>query len=247
MCQAQEEKDVLILGNGHSVKSLQMKQLEKFQLRGEIFVMNDFHLSPLAEKFCPQYYFIADPEYWRPSTYLSEMSIQKLKTFLESNDSIVLVQPANENDFILAKKRIVYFQTFPFHGMNRSMNPLGLWSQPASIALIAIATARYWGYRTIYFAGLDSSSYRSYSVDELNHLRFSSEGNYFFSYFQNQSPNLELVGHPQYVKDPTLRTMTDVLYSAAVLRNAQKKLLGKHAINVGNDLYNDSSPRASLI
>ncbi len=239
--------DVLILGNGPSTKYLEARNVRYFSKTAQIIVMNDFHLSELSREISPNFYFLADPEYWRPTNAASRKSISELRVYLNEKSKIIVVQPAQEKKFLEDETRTIFFNPIPFHGFGSFNNPIGLWGLPNSVALLAICSARSWGYKSIYFAGLDATSYGGYFSNDLNQLAFSNTHNYFYSREILDKPQLKDFLEPRIISDPTLRNMVDVLHSSSIFLWHQNRLLASNGVNIGNDQNNFSSPRACLI
>ena len=245
-----ERGEILILGNGPSVNNLTIQQILRFKSHGgKIAVMNGFLFSDLSEKFLPDYYFIVDPAYWSAEDGEGTALTEKLKKYIEEiNTGCVLVQPGSNP--VLCEKHSNYFfiDGRSIAGLLRIAQPNRPWGLPASVAMMAISTLKYAGFETIYFAGLDSNTYKDFFVDDLNQVMFSAENNYFFTKDDIHGDEIsKLFDEARPMKDWPIRHMSDVLYAAAIFMRDLHWLAGENCINVGGDRTNDSAPRACLL
>ena len=245
-----ERGEILLLGNGPSVNNLTIQQILRFQsYGGKIAVMNGFLFSDLSEKFLPDYYFIVDPAYWRAEDREGTALTEKLKKYIEEiNTDCVLVQPGSNP--LLSEKHLNYFfvDGRTIAGLLRIAQPNRPWGLPSSVAMMAISALKYVGFETIYFAGLDSNSYKDFFVDDLNKVMFSAENNYFFRQGDRHGDaTSKLFEEARPMRDWPIRHMSDVLYAAAIFMRDLHWLAGENCINVGGDRTNDSAPRACLL
>ena len=239
---------VLILGNGPSVNNLGISQLLRFQNSGgKIAVMNGFLLSGLASELLPDYYFLVDPTYWNSEDREGVELREKLDEHLRDvNQKCVVVQPANQPLLSTSHGHYLFVDGRASSGLTRTALPNRPWGLPSSLAMTAISTTRFLGFETIYFAGLDSDSYKAFFVDDLNEVMFSSDFNYFFKQASTQeNPDSDFLGRR--IRDWPIRNMSDVLYAAAVFMSDLHELAGKECVNVGNDRTNNSASRACLL
>ena len=244
-----ENGQVLILGNGPSVNNLTVGQILRFQAYGgKVVVMNDFLFSSLAIEFLPDYYFIFDPDYWK-STYQDNNRQLALNGYFEDiNPNCTLVQGANYSLLSETHGKYLFVDHRSIQGLWRSANPNKPWGLPSSVAMGAIATMKYLGFSTIYFAGLDSDSYKSFFVDDLNEVMFSSANNYFYTQSDGLvDPFTNPASEARPMGDWPIRHMSDVLYAAAIFMRDFHWLVAENCVNVGNDRTNDSAPRACLL
>jgi hypothetical protein len=239
--------EVLLLGGGPSVLNLSIAQIERFQNSGgKVAVMNGFLFASLAREIRPDYYFILDPGYW-DSSELSKDFRKKLEE-LSIQFSFTLVHPSDKSSLLISNKSVIYVGGRIVSGLKRIANPYSFWGLPASTALVSIATLNFLGYKRIYFAGLDSDTYKKYFVNDLNEVLFSKDGNYFYQEPSlTQAESYDVANNILSMEGLPIRNMADVLYSCAVFMRDMAWLAQNNCVNVGNDLSNDSSPRACLI
>lgn len=245
-----ERGEILLLGNGPSINNLTVDQIIRFQSHGgKIAVMNGFLFSDLSEKFLPDYYFIVDPGYWVEDNVEGNSLAKKLKKYLEeTNPSCILVQPGTNPLISEMHSNYLFIDGRSVAGLLRIAKPNRPWGLPASVAMIAISALKYVGFETIYFAGLDSDSYKNFFVNDLNEVMFSSENYYFFTQTDGQGGSTaETFEGARPMRDWPIRHMSDVLYAAAIFMRDLHWLVGENCINVGGDRTNDSAPRACLL
>ena len=241
--------DVLILGNGPSVNNLTLAQIMRFQSNGgRILAMNGFLYSELSKQFLPDFYFVIDPAYWDSKNSEDAKLRKQLQIYLENtNSNCLLVQTATAELLCPDHMNTLFVDGRSIAGLKRWSEPNRPWGLPSSVALAAISTMKYFGFKTIYFAGLDSSSYLNFFVDDLNQVKYTSANTYFFS--RDEAAKLDPVDLTQgrEMGDWPIRHMSDVFYAASIFMRDFEYLSDGRCINVGNDRTNDASPRACLI
>lgn len=81
-------EDCFVLGNGPSLIE-QLKKLDTFTNKGNLFVVNNFVLTEYYKKLKPKYYVFADPCYWDDKMHLDD--------YLNSQETLYMV--AKETDW----------------------------------------------------------------------------------------------------------------------------------------------------
>lgn len=238
--------DVLILGNGPSVNNLSLAQIMRFQNNGgQILVMNGFLYSELSKKILPDFYFVIDPDYWDSKSVEGSKLRSAIQDYLENfNPNCLLFQTSTTELLCPKHGNTLFVDGRSIAGLKRWMEPNKPWGLPSSVALAAISTMKYFGFTNIYYAGLDSSSYLNFFVDDLSQVKYTSANTYFFSQTDDDPFN---ASKAQGMGDWPLRHMADVFYAAAIFLRDFKDLSDGKCINVGNDRTNDASPRACLL
>lgn len=244
-----QKGEVLLLGGGPSVANLSIAQIERFKRNGgKIAVMNGFVFSELATSISLDYYFILDPGYWDSSELSTEFRRKLQELSLNPLSSFMLVHPSNQTNLVEKSMDVIHVGGRDLSGLMKIASPYSFWGLPASTALIAISTLKFLGFKRIYFAGLESNTYKNYFVNDLNEVLFAKDGNYFYTEpkleqnesFQSDTGILSMEGSP-------IRHMADVLYSCAVFMRDMSWLMKEKCVNVGNDATNDAAPRACLL
>lgn len=238
--------DVLILGNGPSVNNLTLAQIMRFQNNGgQILVMNGFLYSELSKKISPEFYFVIDPDYWNSKNAEGTKLRKAIQDYLEKiNPNCLLFQTATAELLCPKHGNTLFVDGRSIAGLKRWGEPNKPWGLPSSVALAAISTMKYFGFENIYYAGLDSSSYLNFFVDDLSQVKYTSANTYFFS--QNDDDPFN-ESNAQEMGNWPIRHMADVFYAAAIFLRDFKDLSDGKCINVGNDRTNDASPRACLL
>lgn len=245
-----ETGQVLILGNGPSVRHLTLGQIQKFQESGgKIAVMNGFVESSLARSIRPDYYFVIDPDYWDENNSEGSHTKGLLTEYLKGpNSQCILVQPSNKPEISLTHENYLYIDGRSSQGLNKRALPDKPWGLPSSVAMTAISLMKYLGYSIIFFAGLDSDTYKSFFVDDLNRVMFSPTNNYFYSHVSPQAEkSRDVLSDARGMGNWPIRHMPDVLNAAAIFMRDLHILAADRCVNVGNDTTNDSAPRACLL
>ena len=242
--------DLLLIGNGPSSRNVTADQVTFFQKKGgHVAVVNDFFKSELSRTITPFYYFLTDPHYWRTDQEIDgELNHSLMETksdfsqFLSRNPNMTIVQPLRQPKISRYHQQYLFTDCYKLQGVGNFSNPIKFWSYPNSIALTAIAVAKFLGYRNIFFSGLDFSHFLNFVVDDFNSILFNPSNAHFYS-SQNsckESTHISLAGTP-------IRHYGDVHFAAAVHRRDFLRLVDERCINVGLDFTNDTCFRGCLI
>jgi hypothetical protein len=240
--------DVLLIGNGPSAKSLTESQVKLFQDNGGVVaVMNNFYRSDLALRISPDYYFLMDPDFWYPKFKWTSQDGALVANYIRIHESdLTIVQPANFPLIIPEWKNCIFIDGRSTKGLLRIARPDKPWGLPASVALYAISTLKFLGYRTIYFTGLDSNFVNFFYADDLNQVYNSPHGQHFYQVDREIKNALDQI-NPNEVIIPPFRHLADLNYAHGIFLRDFYWLAKDRCINVGNDRTNDSSPRACLL
>jgi hypothetical protein len=242
--------EVLLIGNGPSAKGLTLAQAERFKRQGgKIAVMNNYYRSELSTLISPDYYFVVDPEFWKPSheenANFKEEFGQYIRKFAAG---CTIIQGAGQTPILAAEDKYIYLDGRSVAGLVRIARPDKPWGLPASVTMLAISTLRYLGHTRIYFTGLDSNMHNHFFINHKNEILFDT--NEYYSYSRNQrnddrqdpgSPGVQPV-----INDP-IRHMADLLYAQGIFLRDLYWLCSNDCVNVGNDQTNDAAPRACLL
>jgi len=240
--------EILLIGNGPSAAALTISQIENFKKQGgKVAVMNNFYLSEISNQFVPDYYFLMDPDYWKP-LYKSSVGLRtKVCNYIKRNISdITIVQPASFDPIIMDEGKYIFVDGRSSQGLIRSSNPVRPWGLASSVALYAIATLKFLGHRRIYFIGLDSSFLNNFFVDNLNGIVNKPSGQHFYKDSLDIENAMELIESEAVTKLP-YRHLADLHYAHAIFLNDLYLLCREDCVNVGNDTSNDAAPRACLL
>lgn len=242
--------EVLLIGNGPSAGGLTVSQVERFRRQGgKIAVMNSFYRSTLSKVVSPDYYFVVDPEFWKPSHEAHANFKEEFAQYVENFAAeCTIVQPAGQIPILPTKHEYVFLDGRSVAGLIRIARPDKPWGLPASVAMLAIATLRFLGHSRIYFTGLDSNMHNHFFIDHKNEILFDT--NEYYSYSKNQrDDNRQDAGSQgvQPVINDPIRHMADLLYAQGIFLRDLYWLCSNDCVNVGNDQTNDAAPRACLL
>jgi hypothetical protein len=199
----------------------------------------------LASQIEPDYYFITDPEHWNPVSYSTlNLKAELIEYFANVTSDCCLVQPAQNPDLIASHRNYLYIDGRSAQGLWRGKSPVRPWGLPASVAMIAISTLQYLGYKRIYFSGLDSNFLSFFEVDSLNKVVNPGVGQHFYKADADQEDLQKPIDENH--KLP-YRNMADLHFAHGIFLRDLRFLVGDSCINVGGDKSNDVSPRACLL
>ena len=172
---AYTNKDALIIANGPSVNRLHVANVLAAQSSGklDVFALNWFPLSDLAQKIVPDFFCLSDP-----ITKPGSQSVFKGKRtdeiwhYLDSKPTIKLILPHNWMKYTKSVKNKVeiWIDDREFVGWSRSITVLKPRGYASVTAHKTIAAAVHMGYRTVYLIGLDNSLFKNVEVDEQNQI-----------------------------------------------------------------------------
>jgi hypothetical protein len=237
----------LLIGNGPSAKTLTVSQVEQLRSQGaSIAVMNNYFRSDISKEVIPDYYFIADPNYWDPKFIGTTEDAERLREYLcKHHDRITVVQPVLFPPLVEAKS-IIYLDGRSCKGLLRIARPDKPWGLPAAVALYSISTLKFLGHRDIFFLGLDSNFINFFFVDGLNRVVNRRQGQHFYKDDEDIADNLEPL-ESETNRPLPFRHLADLYYAHGIFLRDLYWLTKDNCINVGNDQSNDSAPRACLL
>jgi hypothetical protein len=239
---------ILVIGNGPSTRMLDIIKLVEFQKNGgKIAVMNNFWLGNI--KITPDFHFITDPAYWSLTAKESEKQGLSLTiNHLETSDNTILVQPVNRKPLIGDERRIIFTDPRSAAGLFWFDSPIRPQSSPSSVALLSISTAKFLGFNKIYIVGFDTDTYKNFFVNEKNELLYDASMSYFYSgEIAKEKKDSYNSGYGIIsMKDLPVGTISDALYASAVFLRDLRRMNDGRIFNIGNDITNDSVPRAKF-
>ena len=237
-----ESGEVLLIGNGPSSRGLTIEKINYFKSTGgRIAVMNNFWASELSGSLSPDYYFIADSDYWNEDESNVQANTALRKFLQEKGKFTELVQPATQESFAGLSHSYIYFDSRNLAGIRRHKSPVKPWCLTESVTLKSVAMLDFLGFKTIYFTGLDSVISRSFFVNDMNEIHWNTDKHYFYDNKKVSRDNQT----PQPVT-PFFRNFADILIADGIFRLDFYKV-AKKCVNVGEDQTNDTSPRACLL
>ena len=163
-------KSALVIANGPSASRLDVEKVIIQQATGrlEVFALNWFATSEMANSLVPDYYVLSDPATRFTLTDTRNVSLWKK---ISAWDSISLILPHSwVGELRDTQFNTVFFDDRELIGWTRNIDldkPRGYMSMTA---FKAIASALYLGFDQIYVIGVDNSMYLTASVDDKNDL-----------------------------------------------------------------------------
>ena len=169
--------NIIILGNGPSLKEIDLDCLIK---RYDFACVNGFvNNYELFMKVKPKYYFLLDPAYFEESSPFRDISeIENInKAFRKVNWNMKLIIPQNRSLNISNKYiQYEYISTQTFFADRLKKFQYWLYrSNYATCGLrnVICGALHYfilYKFKTIYIAGVDMNEFKSFTIDERNHV-----------------------------------------------------------------------------
>lgn len=240
---------ILILANGPSTNQISLQQILRFKnAGGSLIAMNGFVYSELSNLVAPEFYLLSDPDAWTLRKEEDYEFLNRLNSLLSNSWSeTFVVQPVHQPNVSTLHLSYIYLTNLTSSGLFKGRNPFGIWGLAPSTALLAFAVADFLGYEPIYFAGLDGDSYRYFKSDDLNLVSWENPQHHFYQDISQKFDNTNSSFHGIDVYESIIPTIADALYAEAIMRRDFEYISKGRFINVSGSLYNDTSPRASLL
>ena len=168
-------KEALIIAGGPSVNRLNLTNVLAAQSSGklDVFAMNWFPLSELAQTLAPNFFCLSDP-ITKPGSKRSYKGrgTEEIWNYLDSRLAIKLILPHNwiKHSQEINNEVEIWIDDRELVGWNRSNSVLRPRGYGSVTAHKTIATALYLGYRNIYLIGLDNSLFKNVEVDKENQI-----------------------------------------------------------------------------
>lgn len=178
--QVAADKELVILGNGPSLRTLLDKEPE-FRVGRDLMAVNFFAITPEFTVLKPEHYILADPHFFNLDGKDSNVA-SLWENLLSSSHAMTLHIPANMRRHPSVKKfvtggngrNLLCFNMTPGEGFKRVRNVLYshklAMPRPRNVMIPAIMEAIASGYKKIYLAGADHTWSRTLSVDESNRV-----------------------------------------------------------------------------
>jgi hypothetical protein len=175
MRQTKQAKSALVLASGPSLSTLNIERVRSLQLSGhlEVFALNNFHKTSLADAISPDFFVVSDPEHHPDSgsewaadlwAFLGQVEIQKI--FFPRNWFMVKANADLE--------QLAPFEDRPLERWTKNINPTRPRGYPPLTSYKAISIANFMGYKDIFVLGLDHSVFYTLTVDQNNVMRLGS-------------------------------------------------------------------------
>ncbi len=252
-----EVKDIIILGNGPSLKeNLKSHQdiLKKFELMG----VNNLPSTPAFELLQPSKFIIISEEFWNPGSISKHQEKRDniIKNLVQKTTwpiTCFLPQRAKKNNdfvaFIKSNKNITvhFFNTTPTEGLssfNRLFMKMGLaMPRPHNVLIPSLYVCIQSMYKNIYLIGADHSWIPLISVDNQNNALVNQQ--HFYDDQSNNSEAMHQKSKPRRLHQILEKFMLSFKAYFDLKDFAESK--GVHIFNCTPDSFIDAFDRKDLI
>jgi hypothetical protein len=189
-----------------------------------------------------------DPSSWRSTKKNDENYRENLRKYISTvGKDLTVVQPVLLPDFDDRHSNFLYVSSLNTSGLVRFSNPFYAWGLASSTMLVTFATMKTLGFDRIFFAGVDGSSFRFFTVNDLNELTWKADNYHFYEADLEDSTPDSSVDIGIAIQSEILPSFTDMLYAESILRRDFKYLSQGKFINISGGEFTDLGPRACLI
>lgn len=183
------DKIALVLGNGPSLRKLNVEDIEKYS--PDIFVVNDFYLKPIARLIQPQYYCLSDPDSLIQPSIEMRHSASATLDYIETNNCTLILSHFYRKLQIPTSIKKIFFNDREFTIFSKNINPCKPRGYSSLTVLKALSVAIYFGYKKIYILGIDNTEFKAIFGSKNNELWMRTDKLY-------EDKNLEAFTYPVY-------------------------------------------------
>lgn len=230
--QSKVNKQAIVLANGPSVGQLDPNKIARLQQEHgfDVFAVNSYISSPLADVVVPDYYLLSDPAFFHPEqhTHLTER-LQRDITLLTQKDIICFV-PLEHYDRAPFKRKYGFYDRG-----NLFLNKITITGPRCYVSMTAykaLAAACYMGYSQIYICGFDNDYFLNLIVDEHNDMYYIDR--HFYDKSGDQGTK---------VRDAHASSVGELLYSHHFLFKDLEKFKNYPIINLSQRGLVDCFPK----
>lgn len=225
-------RKAIVLANGPSVGRLDADKINRLKQSHnfDVFAVNSYISSPLAEIVVPDYYLLSDPAFFFPEKYphLTERLKRDIALLTEKN--IACFVPLEHVDTSPFQKKHGYYDRGNVF-LNR-ITITGPRSYISMTAYKALAAACYMGYSEIYICGFDNDYFLNLVVDENNDMY------YIDRHFYDKAGD-----PPSKVRNTSAKSVGELLYSHHFLFKDLEKFNGYPIVNLNQQGLVDCFPK----
>lgn len=225
-------KQVLVLANGPSVAKLDPEKISRLQRESglEVFAVNSFISSPMAQTVRPDYYLLSDPAFFQPERFphLTERLTRDMARLAQAD--IPCFVPLERYGGVPFRRKFGYYDRG-----NLFLNKITITGPRSYISMTsykALAAACFMGYDRIYICGFDNDYFLNVVVDEQNDLY------YIDRHFYDQPG-----ATPARVRDTHAHGVGELLYSHHFLFKDLEKFRDYPIVNLNKDGLVDCFPK----
>ncbi len=223
--------EAFVFANGPSLNQICPQKLKEFLSSGaDLFVINGYYQAEIAKVCFPTHYILADP------VYLENIDgqLEPIMRYIKSVGGVEIWVPCGRKlDSSIIEYGCNYFDSRTRRGFSRNLKP----SKPIGVSSItghyALGLAELFGYRKVYIAGFDSSTYLYVTVD--SNSKIVVEKNYHA--YDSKNPQKVVL---QY------KTMSEMLQDAAQGFDDLSKFSNGRFYNLASNTLVDSIPTAHI-
>ena len=194
-------KQAIVLANGPSVGQLDPHKINRLKQEGgfDVFAVNSYISSPLADVVVPDYYLLSDPAFFSPEKHTHLTERLKKDIDLLTQKDITCFVPLEHYDTAPFKHKYGFYDRG-----NLFLNKITIIGPRCYVSMTAykaLAAACYMGYSQIYICGFDNDYFLNLVVDENNDMY------YIDRHFYDKSG-----GQPSKVRDANAKSVGELLY-----------------------------------
>jgi len=160
-------KVALILGNGPSIKKLDLKNVEKMQ--PDIFVTNAYYSTSLSQLIKPNYYCLSDPAFFFDNGGVAHSISETLK-YISDSRCTLLVSHLYRKVSLEIPNEVLFFNDLDLSAFSKNINPCKPRGYASQTLMKALSVAIFLGYDRIYLIGVDNTEHRALFGDKSNNL-----------------------------------------------------------------------------
>lgn len=167
-------REALVVAGGPSTSLLDAEKVVARQREGmQVFVVNMYCTSPLAEVVVPDYYVLADPDFFATGRETIDPELESPWRYI-ARRGVIPVIPVGSEVPIEGTRMPVHFDNIGLQGWSRNIVPTKARGYSSMVAYNALAVALFLDYSKVYIAGIDNDLFRRLYRDEDRLLRYSS-------------------------------------------------------------------------
>ena len=166
-------REALVVAGGPSASLLDPEKVAARQREGmQVFVVNMYCTSPMAEVVVPDYYVLADPEFFAMGSEMIDPQFTSPWRYI-ARHGVIPVIPAG-SEVPIRTRRPVHFDNIGLQGWSGNILPTKARGYSSMVAYNALAVALFLDYSKVYVAGIDNDMFKRLYRDEDRLLRYSS-------------------------------------------------------------------------
>ena len=225
-------KQALVLANGPSVAKLDPAKISRLQRESglEVFAVNSFISSPMADIVKPDYYLLSDPAFFQPDKFphLTDRLTRDMTRLAEAD--IPCFVPLERYNGVAFRQKYGYYDRG-----NLFLNNITITGPRSYISMTsykALAAACFMGYSQIFICGFDNDYFLNVVIDEHNEM-------YYIDRHFYDKPGAT----PTRVRDTDAHSMGELLYSHHFLFKDLEKFQQYPIVNLSKDSLVDCFPK----